>query len=288
MFTIKHTAQQVGIAPATLRAWERRYGVVTPTRTEGGYRVYDEHDVDVLRAMKQLMDQGWQPGLAAREALRRDVPAVPRSSTDPDAPAPGVEFVAAAAALDAARLATVLDQLFALDDFDSVMARHVFPALEELGTAWSDGRVSVAGEHLASHAVMRRLAVAYEAAERRGNGPRIVLGMAPGSRHEIGLLAFAVVARRHGMSTDYLGADLPLEDWIGMVADRAPTAVVLSLPTEHDITATQAIIDALRARHPGLIVAVGGAEQERASDAALRLGHDLVAGVRTLSAAVAG
>lgn len=299
MYTIKHAAQQVGIATATLRAWERRYGVVSPTRTDSGYRVYAEHDVEILHSMKQLMDQGWQPGLAAQEALRRAVHTdpntsqaaapvrnQPRPSPALDTHALGSDLIAAAAALDTGEVTAVLDQLFALNSFETVMTRHVFPALEDLGEAWSDGRVSVAGEHLSSHAVMRRLAVAYEAAAAYGHGPRVALGMAPGSRHEIGLLAFAVSARRHGISTDYLGADLPLDDWLSIVDHRDLAAVVLAVPTTADIDGTRAVIGALQERRPGLIVAVGGAEQEQSPPGALRLGHDLVAGVETLTSAI--
>lgn len=300
MYTIKHAAQQVGITTATLRAWERRYAVVSPKRTDGGYRLYDQHDVEMLRSMKHLMHQGWQPGLAAEEAKRLAEQTGPgtlrsavarsdaaRTSPSLDSGSLGSELIAAAAALDTSELAAVLDQLFALNSFETVMTQHVFPALAELGEAWSDGRVSVAGEHLASHAVMRRLGVAYEAAGASGQGgPRVALGMAPGSRHEIGLLAFAVTARRHGISTDFLGADLPIDDWLGVEDHRDLAAVVLTLPTKADIAGTSAVIDALLERRPDLIVAVGGGEQDHAPPSALRLGHDLAAGVEKLAASI--
>ncbi|NYI78903.1 cobalamin B12-binding domain-containing protein [Nocardioides panzhihuensis] len=129
------------------------------------------------------------------------------------------------------------------------------PPLEELGDTWADGRVSVAGEHLASNAVMRRLAVAYEAAATHGHGPRITLGLAPHTRHEIGLFAFAVAARRRGMDTDYLGADLPLDDWLGVVDDPDLAAVVLAIPTTADIPCADEVITALCDRRPDLVVA---------------------------------
>lgn len=293
MYTIKHAAQRVGITAATLRAWERRYAVISPRRTDAGYRIYDEHDVDVLRSMKELISQGWQPGLAAEEAVRRVTiaptgPTLPTGDGDHpahhlEAPALGVELIAAAAAMDVGELTAVLDQLFALNSFENVMSQHLFPTLEALGEAWSDGRVSVAGEHLASHAVMRRLAVAYEAAATYGHGPRVALGLAPGNRHEIGLLAFAVAARRRGMSTDYLGADLPLEDWMALVEQRDLDAVVLALPTTTDVAATNEVINAIRQRRPALVVAVGGGEQTLAATGALRLGHDLSLGVEQLT-----
>lgn len=295
MYTIKHAAQRVGITTATLRAWERRYGVVAPHRSESGYRLYGEHDVAVLHSMKQLVDQGWSVGLAAAEALRLDR-AQPTQDTTADAlnsrslaqPYPDIagRMVNAAAAFDTTDLAATLDQAFSLSSFETVMTDHVFPALEVLGDAWADGTVSVAGEHLASNAVMRRLAVAYEAAAAHGHGPRIALGMAPGSRHEIGLLAFAVAARRRGLDTDYLGADLPIDDWLGAVDDPALAAAVLAIPTTADIVATAAVITALRDHRPDLVVAVGGAQQSQAPEPAARLGHDIAAGAQMLAAMI--
>ncbi|MFD7072960.1 MerR family transcriptional regulator [Nocardioides sp. NPDC059952] len=293
MYTIKHAAQRVGITTATLRAWERRYGVIAPDRTESGYRLYGDRDVAVLRSMKELVDQGWSASLAAAEAIRIDraqpahqIAADPRS----DGTRPALDLTdrltTAASALDTTGLAATLDQVFALGGFETVMTDHVFPALEDLGDAWADGRVSVAGEHLASNAVMRRLALAYEAAAAHGHGPRIALGTASGTRHEIGLFAFAVAARRHGMDTDYLGADLPVDDWLGVVDDPALAAAVLVIPTTADIIATAAVITAVHDHRPDLLVAVGGGQQSHAPEPAVRLGHDIVAGARTLAALI--
>lgn len=297
MYTIKHAAQQVGITAATLRAWERRYAVISPRRTDGGYRIYDDRDVDVLRAMKDLIAQGWQPGLAADEAVRRStfpptvqpVHTVERLSSPPGLePQPlGVELVAAAAALDATGLTAVLDQLFALNSFEVVVSQYLFPALEELGDAWADGRVSVAGEHLASSAVMRRLSMAYEAAAAHANGPRVALGLAPSCRHEIGLLAFAVALRRRGLSTEYVGADLPLDDWMKLAEQRDLAAVVLAIPTEADVPATSDVIDTIRRNRPSLMVAVGGAEQTQAPQGTLILGHEVSSGADNLVGAIA-
>lgn len=292
MYTIKHAAQRVGITTATLRAWERRYGVIAPHRSESGYRLYGDHDVAVLRSMKQLVDQGWSAALAAAEAIRLDraQPAHEIAAAPGDGASSSSDLAerltTAASALDTTDLAATLDQVFALGGFETVMTDHVFPALEELGDAWADGRVSIAGEHLASNAVMRRLALAYEAAAAHGHGPRIALGTAPNTRHEIGLFAFAVAARRHGMDTDYLGADLPIDDWLGVVDDPALAAAVLVIPTTADIIATAAVITALHDHRPDLLVAVGGAQQSHAPEPAVRLGHDIVAGAKTLAALI--
>lgn len=297
MFTIKHAARRVGIPAATLRAWERRYGIVVPERTSGGYRVYTEADVRSVSTMKQLVDEGWPASLAAHEAQRRtrattagaattDPTSEVFDSTGPDSPgsdSPAAdstenltdELVGAASRLDATGLSDVLDRMFASGSFEAVMHQRLFPALYALGEAWAQGRVGVAGEHLASHAVMRRLAAAYEAAAVAGAGPRVLLGMAPGRRHELGLFSFAVAARRRGLDTEYLGSDLPVDDWVAAGTRPHVAAVVLALAGPDDITPTAEVVAALRARRPDLLIAAGGAEQAQAPDGVLLLGHDI-------------
>jgi DNA-binding transcriptional MerR regulator/methanogenic corrinoid protein MtbC1 len=319
MYTIKRAAEQVGISAATLRAWERRYGIVAPRRSEGGYRIYDEADVRALTLMARLVEDGWTPSLAAGEVRHRleampteESGAPPSSSRqasgaladrrewpvhrplDQGAGATTEEgtvssrrltevVIAAAAALDVPTLAAALDEMFALGSYETVADRHLLPAMEALGDAWATGRVSVAGEHLASHAVMRRLAAAFEAAASYGGGSRVLVGLPPGARHEVGLLAFAVAARRRGLLVDYLGSDLPVEDWVDAVTKRQPAAVVLAVPTPADVEPVRDVVTALRAQHPGVVVTVGGREQDHAPPAATRLGHGVGAAARMLA-----
>ena len=71
MYTIKRAAELTGISVATLRAWERRYAVVRPRRSDGGYRIYDSDDVRALETMNSLVQEGWSPREAAAETHRR-------------------------------------------------------------------------------------------------------------------------------------------------------------------------------------------------------------------------
>jgi methanogenic corrinoid protein MtbC1 len=127
---------------------------------------------------------------------------------------------------------------------------------DELGDAWAAGRLSVAGEHAASHAVLRRLAAAFEAAGGRASGPAVIVALPPGARHELGALAFAITARRAGLPVAYLGPDLPLEDWRSATASAG--AAVIGVPTEADVEAAIHLARRLRRAHPHLVVAVGG------------------------------
>ena len=96
------------------------------------------------------------------------------------------------------------------------------PTLLALGNAWHGGVVTVAGEHFVSAAVQRRLAAAFDAAPGQRRRPRVVVGLARGSRHELGVLAFAVALRRAGLEVVYVGGDLPAETWVVTATGQAP------------------------------------------------------------------
>lgn len=286
MYTIKRAAQLVGVSQSTLRAWETRYGVGTAHRTESGYRLYDDEAVESLQAMRALVGEGWAVSAAAAETLRRKAAA----PTDPDrrgpvgpvasvaggALPPGTEtrdFVRAAADYDAARISVLLDERFSTASFETVVDGWLLPALRDLGVGWETGHVSVAAEHLAAGAVARRVALSYDAAAAEQGGPRVLVGLAPGVRHDIGLLCFATAARRAGLATTYLGADVPVADWQAAVAARPTSCVVLAVPMTEDAEPTASTVAALREVAPDLMIAVGGSAQDLAPEGCLRLGH---------------
>lgn len=274
MYTIKRAAGLVGVSESTLRAWERRYGVASPRRTEAGYRLYDDDDVRTLSLMHSLVRQGWSARQAAEETRRRAAPEGPGPAGDVGDPAAAAEaLVDAAATLDAPGLARLLDGWFTTGPLTAVTDRVLLPALAELGRAWQTGRVTVAGEHLVAHGVGRRLAAAYDGTVEPPHAPRVLVGLPPGSRHELGLLAFAAAARGTGLAVRYLGADVPVPDWVD--AARDTDCVVLAASMRADAAPLAEVVAALDAARPGLLVAVGGARQDDAPRHCLRLGHEV-------------
>ncbi|HYO39168.1 MAG TPA: MerR family transcriptional regulator [Nocardioidaceae bacterium] len=275
MYTIKQAARLTGVPEASLRAWERRYGVVTPRRTESGYRIYDDASVATVSAMRQLVQAGWSPAEAARR-LRPGATPEPSPRAGPDAAGENAAthmelFLSSAALMDTEGIEESLDRGFALGSFEHVVDFWLFPTLEALGEGWMRGEVDVAGEHAASAAVHRRLSAAYQAAGSRTRGASVVVGLPPGSRHELGALAFATTLRRRGMDVLYLGADVPGPSWDKAVRTRSARAAVLAVVTADDRPSAAAVVDRLKAGHPDLVVASGGA-----------CGHRLGAGVHTL------
>ena len=125
----------------------------------------------------------------------------------------------------------------------------------------------MAGEHLVSATVQRRIAAAFDSAERHPDGPTVVVGLARGSRHELGVLAFATALRRAGLDVVYVGGDLPPDGWAAVVADRNPAAVVIGVPSAEDVPAVRETIAVLAATRPDLPVHVGGGHQRRLEEA---------------------
>jgi DNA-binding transcriptional MerR regulator len=286
MYTVKRAAELTGIPAETLRKWESRYGVVVPARSEGGYRMYDDRALQRLASMKALVDAG----ASARTAAERVLSAMGDAGveqTPVDARLGDSHALAEQARnLDPEALRQALDDGFALGELEDVVDGWLMPALAELGGAWRSGGVSVAGEHFVSASVHRRLALAYDegAGRELPDAPLVVVGLAAGSRHELGVLAFAALLRRRGLRVAYLGGDLPTPEWMRVVADRQPAAVVLAIPSSEDVPAVREVVQAVARRHPGVLVRVGGGHQDRVAEATHLLGHELAPAAARLAA----
>ena len=272
MYTAGRTAQLTGVPRETLRKWEQRYGVVEPVRSEGNYRLYDDEAVRRLSVMRDLVDAGWAPRIAARKVLEEPtasasvlpppVDGSPLSQVD--------ELIGCALDFDVVRLESLIDKAFAQADLVVAVDEWLMPSLVRLGEAWQRGEVSIAGEHFASAAVLRRLAQEFHQLPHPAAGaPTVMVGLARGSRHELGVMAFAMVLRSRGVAVTYLGADLPVEAWIDTARAVAPDAVVLGVPTVEDLPAVREAVQAISATAPVLL---GGAHQHRV-EGAEPLGH---------------
>lgn len=283
MHTIKKASEMIGVQMATLRAWERRYEIAVPRRSPEGHRLYDDEAVRAFGTMNSLVLEGWTPQQAAEETRRRLGAEVAEGADETGSPTGRAgsaelsdgceELLHAAERLDVAAVTRVVDAHFDGTPPEDAIDDWLMPALRQLGLAWASGRVTVAGEHMVAHAVVRRLWSAYEDAEPERPGPKVIIGLPPKSRHELGLLGFAVAARRAGLDTTYVGADLPAADWTRAVEARQPAALVLAASMNRDLRHLSRVVEALGEAHPDLLIAVGGGLQDRTPEQCLRLGH---------------
>jgi methanogenic corrinoid protein MtbC1 len=140
--------------------------------------------------------------------------------------------------------------------FEAVADDLLLPAVAALGDAWVAGRMSVAAEHAASAAVARRLSAVFQAAGVP-TGSAVVVGLPPGSRHELGALAFAAALRRRGLGVLYLGSDVTVDGWVDALSRTRARAAVIGVVTPDDRPAAASVVVALHAAGVS-IIAVGG------------------------------
>jgi MerR family transcriptional regulator, light-induced transcriptional regulator len=291
MLRIGELSRRLGVSEHVLRAWERRYGLLRPERSPGGFRLYSEADLDRVRRMQGHLARGLSAAQAARAAIDDD-------STEPTEPSEPPEPLAGQSGIDAAAITETLDRAVAEFDepaahavldrllntltVEAVLRDVVLPYLYRIGEQWQHGIVGVAEEHFASNLIRGRLS-GLARGWGQGNGPRAVLACAPGELHDIGLLAFGIVLHRNGWRVDYLGADTPFDDLIRMAGSRVPDLVVLTATTPERL---ETLTDRLRQLARTVPVAVAGAGATKAiadSVGARLLMDDPVTAARRLS-----
>ena len=213
MYRIGELARRSGVSPDLLRAWEKRYGLLRPDRTEGGFRLYGEEDASRVARMQA----GLAGGLSAAESARA---ALVDATRDED-------LLDALLALDEERAHVLLDGLFGRLTEEAVLQQHVLPALREIGGRWARGEVSIAQEHFAANLIRGRV---LSLARRwdQGIGPRALLACAPGEQHDLSLIVFGLVLHRRGWRILYLGSDTPFAVTAAVALAQRPDLVVLS------------------------------------------------------------
>lgn len=267
MYMVKQVAALTGVPEATLRVWERRYGIVSPERSPGGYRLYDETQLQTLRQMAALVAGGVPASRAAQAVLaargpREDgdeIAAGPADRRWPDED----EFLDAAASLDSSRLSSVIREALSSAPFDEVAQQWIQPRLTLIGDAWEVGRLSVAQEHFASAGLMRALAEVFEGARPAPDAATVLVGLPSGDHHQIALMSFATCLRVRGADVAFLGADVPLDDWVQAAEHSHPRAAVIGVTNVHHVPEAQRVIDRLLAVRPPLALWTGGSRRHK-------------------------
>jgi DNA-binding transcriptional MerR regulator len=227
LLRIGELSRRLGISAHVLRAWESRYGVLSPARSQGGYRLYSEADEHRIRVMQAYLRRGLSTAEAAQAALHEAPEASAPSPVPPGLADAGQALAEALEDFDEGPAETILDRLLTDLTPETVIRDVLMPFLREMGERWSRGEISVAQEHFASNVVRARLA-ALGRGWGRGRGPRALLACAPGEQHDIPLMAFGVVLHRNGWRVSYLGAATPMPDLIHTAAAAPPQLIVVS------------------------------------------------------------
>jgi len=242
---IRTIARLTGVREATLRAWERRYGFPRPARGENNYRVYSRDEVEAVRRVAQLLQEGFSASEAIEQVRRVPLGQLPIGEQLRE------RFWSAVAVLDTEAADKVLDDASVVMTSTALCDGFLMPLLREMAD-----RLDVAREHLASALVRQRLR-ALVLAPGPATGQRAVLACPAGETHEGGLLGLGVHLKAMGWRLAVLGADTPADAIASaaktLEADVVALSLVMPRPAADVETAVAEVV-----RLVSCAVAVGG------------------------------
>lgn len=288
---------RTGISQHLLRAWERRYGVVTPLRTEAGQRLYSDEDIERLRLVRVVTAAGRRVGQVTslsldelRELARRDasesIPveksewtargrgAARTDVTDSTGLTDAEEHLRACAEaverLDGGATYTLLMRAAVALNPRGFIDGVAVPLLRRVGSDWENGTLPPTHEHVLSVALRRVLSWLVEVLPAPAGAPLVMFATLPGQRHEFGAMLAAAVAASSQWRVSYLGADLPVNDIAQAALLARADVVAVSVLGPVDIRVLRRELGDLRSALPESVSLIAGGDTAAIHARALR------------------
>lgn len=247
LFNTKAVVQQTGITAPTLRAWERRYLILSPERASNDYRLYSERDIAVIRWLKDRVDTGMSISQAVALLRHLEKEDGERERTVPPAQEPDANveidgpptiysmssvqerLLAAFSAFDETTASRLMASMLAIYPIEQLCAELITPTLWEIGRRWEQGEVSVTIEHFASaffHGVLTNL---FHATPINKEQPLVMICCAPGEAHELAPLMLALLLRRAGLRVAFLGQNIEIASFFQTARQLSPALICISM-----------------------------------------------------------
>lgn len=263
-YSIKAAAQMAQLSVDTLRAWERRYGAVEPSRSETGRRRYTDAEVERLSLLRQATDLGHPISMVAplsNDALRELLlKARKETSASEGTVARLMEQVMAD---NFAGFERTLGQAAVALPPRQLIDEIFFPLLQQVGDRWYEDKLSIAQEHAVSSNLRSLIGAMIRLFPQDPDAPSIVFATLSGERHEFGILLLALLAASEGVNCHYLGPDLPAEEIARSVFVTGARVVALSIVRSADAPAEESYLRTLHEKvGPYASIWVGGAAAE--------------------------
>ena len=268
VFNTKAVVQQTGVPGPTLRAWERRYTLLSPERANNAYRLYSERDVVMIRWLKERIDSGMaisqaiaffrhkqdethHERLPSSEPLREESIEVLLAQVEPKKTVPQVSLqneqvqsgfpsvfsmrqvqerlVEAFNSLDESMAGMIMGSMLAIYPLDRVCSELITPTMWQIGQLWADGAVTVSVEHFATNFFRALLTNLFQVTPVPEGAPTAIVCCAPGEPHELAPLMLALFLRRTGIRVVYLGQNIEIDGLLQSVRKIKPVLLCISL-----------------------------------------------------------
>jgi MerR family transcriptional regulator, light-induced transcriptional regulator len=260
LYNTKSVVHHTGVPAPTLRAWERRYGILSPRRSENDYRLYSERDMMTVTWLRERVESGMTISQAI--ALLRSLEPVRRRGRRARSQPPSSPEVVVAPVPDVAitrfslddLVATLLGQFSNLDEYAvhrttmqalavytvEEVCLHLFsPVLVEIGRRCASGELQTTAERFAAVLIRAQLEGLFRSAAISRSGPLVLVGCVPGEWHEFGALMLALFLRRVGIRVVYLGPNIEVAGLLTTVESHRPSCILLTAevsPQEEALT----------------------------------------------------
>jgi len=236
-YNLKVVVKETGLTPATLRAWERRYHLFKPLRSQGGQRLYSEEEISLIKWLVARQKEG----LSISRAVDLWRSEANQSSAQMQIPSPSQTVPAlgegmldqlcqtwreACLAFNEPEAELATSKALAIATPEVVCTQVLQKGLAELGEGWYAGTISVQQEHFASALVARRLNALFAVAPMPTRPDRLLAACPPGENHDLALLMLAFIMRWRGWEVIYLGADVPLDHLDATLGATSPDLVL--------------------------------------------------------------
>ncbi|OXM85773.1 MerR family transcriptional regulator [Paenibacillus rigui] len=263
MYNIKKVSEILGIPTVTIRAWENRYDIITPTRSQGGHRLYSEADIETLQWLKTQMDEKQMKISEAVRLWRKQAHDIAEE------PAPNLllhknysdlieQLYGYLVEFQTSQAHETIDLAFSLYHYDDVFHHILVPVLYLMGDEWENGLISVAQEHFSSQLIMQRFTQFLRILPVQPHLPRVLALCPEGEHHHIGLMLFTLFLRKKGVDVIYLGPNTPLQGLHEVIEKRQISAVAVSVTDPRHVQGLGEWISLCHKKWPQLDFILGG------------------------------
>ena len=249
VYNIKAVVLETGLKPPTIRAWERRYGLPSPQRTDGGHRQYTQRDIDTLKWLiarqdegisishaidlwRSLVDKGQDPlgaNMLSVDETRRIRQTVRGGRLEEFRAA----WIDACKAFDRGQAEAVLAQAFSLFPPETVCVEVMQKGMATVGDGWYEGEATIQQEHFTSALAAQKLETLIAATAPPTRPERIIAATAPGDFHTFSPMLLTFMLRRRGFDVIYLGANVPAKELRETIEQLNPSILVFSAQLLH-------------------------------------------------------
>lgn len=267
-YNIKAVSQMIGIQPGTLRAWERRYKMIRPSRNDAGHRLYTDEHIKILKWLMEKVNKGFtiSQAVSLLESNEQIFNETNEQGNTNHQEKIGNELLDDLLSFNEYEAQRKLDYAFSLFTPETVAIDIIGPILVKIGDLWEENRITSAHEHFASHFIRSRLGMMLLSIPSDNIMPKALLVCGPNERHELGLLIFALFLKRKGYDVVYLGQSIAGGDINIVIDEIEPTFIFMSCTLKKNIPITLRLAESLQKQFSELKIGLGGYAYDRLSE----------------------